>query len=60
MTPSVNQAATPLGLHRHTIVYRVRRLADLGIDLEVPAARHRLWLALQCNRLLQSADPASA
>jgi hypothetical protein len=59
VTPSVNQAATTLGLHRHTIVYRVRRLADLGIDLEVPAARHRLWLALQCNRLLQSAEPAA-
>lgn len=60
VTPSVNQAAALLGLHRHTIVYRIRRLADLGIDLDLPAARHRLWLALQCHRLLQTAEPASA
>lgn len=58
LTPSLNDAATLLGLHRHTIVYRIRRLADLGIRLEVPVARHRLWLALQCHRLVQSAGEA--
>jgi hypothetical protein len=51
-TPSLTEAATALGLHRHTVVYRIRRLADLGVDLEIPGASHRLWLALQCLRLL--------
>ncbi len=50
--PSLNEAAGALGLHRHTVVYRTRRLAELGVDLEAPAAPHRLWLALQCLRLL--------
>lgn len=63
-TPSLNEAATALHLHRHTVVYRIRRLAELGIDLDAPAARHRLWLALQCHRLLnpqqQAVRPAAA
>jgi hypothetical protein len=58
-TPSLNDAAAVLGLHRHTIVYRTRRLAELGISLDAPSARHRLWLALQCNRLLDTAKPAA-
>jgi hypothetical protein len=56
-TPSLNEAATVLGLHRHTLVYRTRRLAELGISLDAPSARHRLWLALQCNRLLNTPKP---
>jgi hypothetical protein len=56
-TGSLNEAADRLGLHRHTIVYRMRRLAELGIGLEIPAARHRLWLALQCRRLLAGVAP---
>lgn len=52
VTTSLNDAASVLGLHRHTIVYRTRRLAELGIRLDAPAARQRLWLALQCRRLL--------
>jgi hypothetical protein len=51
-TPSLNEAAAALGLHRHTVVYRTRRLAELGVRLEAPSARHRVWLALQCCRLL--------
>ncbi len=51
-TPSLNETAAALGLHRHTVVYRIRRLVELGIDLEAPAASHRLWLAMQCLRLL--------
>ena len=54
-TPSLNDAAAALGLHRHTVVYRIRRLAELGVDLDAPAAPHRLWLALQCLRLLDGA-----
>jgi hypothetical protein len=49
----VNEAAAQLGIHRHTVVYRVQRLRDLlGVDLDDPAQRHRLWLALQAARLL--------
>jgi sugar diacid utilization regulator len=54
--PSLNDAATALGLHRHTVVYRTRRLADLGVDVAAPSAPHRLWLALQCLRLLDGAS----
>ncbi len=53
-TSSLNEAADALGLHRHTVVYRMRRLAELGIDLDEPAASHRVWLALQCRRLLDA------
>ncbi len=55
-TPSLKEAASSLGLHRHTIVYRTRRLAELGVDLEAPSARHRLWLAIQCLRLLNAGE----
>ena len=51
-TTSLNDAAAALGLHRHTVVYRTHRLAELGVRLDLPSARHRLWLALQCRRLL--------
>ena len=59
-TPSLNEAAAALGLHRHTVVYRIRRLADLGVDLEAPAAPHRFWLALQCLRLLEGGERSSS
>ncbi|MEO8899701.1 MAG: helix-turn-helix domain-containing protein [Candidatus Dormibacter sp.] len=59
-TPSLNEAAGLLGLHRHTVVYRTRRLAELGISLDAPSARHRLWLALQCSRLLNTTAPATS
>lgn len=50
---SLTEAARRLNLHRHTLVYRQQRLRDvLGIDLDRPAERHRLWLALQALRLL--------
>lgn len=57
VTPSLNDAAASLGLHRHTVVYRTRRLADLGVVMDEPAAPHRLWLALQCRRLLAATEP---
>ncbi len=59
-TPSLNEAAAALGLHRHTVVYRTRRLAELGVDLDRSAAPHRLWLALQCIRLLETGEPVAA
>lgn len=53
-TRGLNEAAAQLGIHRHTVVYRLQRLRDLlGVDLDDPVQRHRLWLALQAARLLQ-------
>ena len=48
------EAAEALGLHRHTVVYRIGRLRELGIDVDHPQQRHELWLALRCSRLLAS------
>ena len=53
-TPSIAEAAFALGVHRHTVVYRVQRLHQLGIDVEEPDQRHHIWLALRCMRLLGS------
>ncbi len=40
-------AAQRLGVHRHTLRYRMRRVAEiLGRDLDDPAARAELWVAL--------------
>ncbi len=40
-------AAVSLGIHRHTLRYRVRKAASLmGRDLDDPAARMDLWFAL--------------
>ncbi|MGY1747325.1 PucR family transcriptional regulator ligand-binding domain-containing protein [Blastococcus sp. SYSU D00695] len=40
-------AAAQLGIHRHTLRKRIRRVADLlGRDLDSPGVRAELWLAL--------------
>ncbi|GLW08408.1 PucR family transcriptional regulator [Microtetraspora sp. NBRC 13810] len=40
-------AAQRLGVHRHTLRYRMRKVAELlGRDLDDPAARAELWIAL--------------
>ncbi|HEX6539512.1 MAG TPA: helix-turn-helix domain-containing protein [Candidatus Dormibacteraeota bacterium] len=52
-TRSVGEAAQRLGVHRHTVVYRMSRLKQLGVDVDDPAQRNRVWLALRCRRLLQ-------
>ncbi|WP_433497446.1 PucR family transcriptional regulator [Sphaerimonospora sp. CA-214678] len=40
-------AAQRLGVHRHTLRYRMRRVSELlGRDLDDPAARAELWIAL--------------
>ena len=50
---SVKDAATALGLHRHTVLYRLEKLKELlGGDLDVPATRLRLQLALDLQKLL--------
>ena len=50
---SVKEAAAALGLHRHTVLYRLEKLRELlGGDLDVPATRLRLQLALDLQKLL--------
>ena len=51
---SIGDAAQRLGVHRHTVVYRISRLRQLGIDVDDPSLRNRLWLALRGLRLLHS------
>src|SRR5437763_195699 len=50
---SVKEAAADLHLHRHTVLYRLGKIKELlGSDLDAPATRHRLQLALDLRRLL--------
>ena len=52
-TGSVKEAAAALGLHRHTVLYRLEKLKELlGDDLDVPATRLRLQLALDLKKLI--------
>jgi PucR family transcriptional regulator, purine catabolism regulatory protein len=47
-------AARALGVHRHTLRYRVRRVAELtGRDLDRAGDRVEFWLALQAADVLQ-------
>ncbi|HEV8651945.1 MAG TPA: PucR family transcriptional regulator ligand-binding domain-containing protein [Actinomycetes bacterium] len=46
-------AARALGVHRHTLRYRIRRVAQLtGRDLDSAAERVEFWLALQAEQVL--------
>ncbi|NUW38300.1 PucR family transcriptional regulator [Nonomuraea sp. SMC257] len=48
-------AAQRLGVHRHTLRYRMRRVAELlGRDLDDPGVRAELWIALAAT------DPSAA
>jgi len=50
---SIKQAAATLKLHRHTVLYRLDRLRELlGPDLDQPAGRQRLQLALDLRKVL--------
>ncbi len=50
---SVKEAAAALGLHRHTVLYRLEKLRELlGGDLDQPATRLRLQLALDLQKIL--------
>ena len=51
-TSGLGDAAAKLGLHRHTVVYRLQRIRDRGLDIDDPSRRHLLWLALRARRLL--------
>ena len=44
----LDAAATELGVHRHTLRYRIRKVADLlGRDLDSAGTRMELWAALE-------------
>jgi DNA-binding PucR family transcriptional regulator len=50
---SVKDAAAALNLHRHTVLYRLDRLREiLGGELDTPASRLRLQLALDLRKLI--------
>jgi sugar diacid utilization regulator len=49
---SVKDAASALGLHRHTVLYRLDKLKEVLGDLDVPATRLRLQLALDLQKIL--------
>jgi DNA-binding PucR family transcriptional regulator len=50
---SIKHAASALNLHRHTVLYRLDRLRELlGPDLDQPATRLRLQLALDLRKVL--------
>lgn len=50
---TVKEAAAALGLHRHTVLYRLEKLRELlGGDLDQPALRQRLQLAFDLRRLI--------
>ncbi len=50
---SVKNAAAALDLHRHTVLYRLDKLKELlGENLDLPATRLRLQLALDLQKIL--------
>src|SRR6202165_2291781 len=50
---SVKDAAAALNLHRHTVLYRLDKLREmLGGELDTPASRLRLQLALDLRKLI--------
>jgi purine catabolism regulator len=52
-------AARALGVHRHTLRYRIRRIAELtGRDLDLAADRVEFWLALQAEEILRGRQAA--
>ncbi len=50
-------AARAIGVHRHTLLYRMERISDLVGSWNSPEDRLRLELALRASRLLDSLDP---
>ncbi|MGV0741718.1 PucR family transcriptional regulator [Mycolicibacterium sp. XJ870] len=54
----VEAAAADLGVHRHTMRNRLRRISEvLGDDLQSADSRTQLWLALKARRLLSGRRP---
>jgi purine catabolism regulator len=52
-------AARALGVHRHTLRYRIRRVEELtGRDLDAAGDRVEFWLALQAEQVLAGRRPS--
>ena len=51
-TGSVKGCAEDLHLHRHTVLYRLDKVRELVGEIDAPAARAQLQLALDLRRLL--------
>lgn len=50
---SVKDASAALGLHRHTVLYRLEKVRELlGGDFDSPATRFRLQFALELRKLI--------
>jgi purine catabolism regulator len=58
-TRSIGDAADSLGVHRHTVVYRMSRLKELGVDVDDPARRYSIWLALRALRVIEPTTDAA-
>ncbi|MCV7414416.1 PucR family transcriptional regulator ligand-binding domain-containing protein [Mycolicibacterium litorale] len=57
---SLQLTATALCVHRQTVLYRIKRIADLtGLDLAETDAVATLWLALRAAALLDAEEPAT-
>lgn len=55
---NLKETAAELGLHVHTLRYRLERISDLlGCDLRDPNTRFRLRMAITIERFLQSPYP---
>ena len=53
-----SEAAERLGIHRHTLRYRMERLRrETGRHPDDPAQRMELWLAVKARQALQARDP---
>jgi purine catabolism regulator len=56
-----SDAAERLGIHRHTLRYRMERLRrETGRHPDDPAQRMELWLAVKARQALQAREPAAA
>ena len=56
-----SDAADRLGIHRHTLRYRMERLRrETGRHPDDPAQRMELWLAVKARQALQAREPVSA
>jgi purine catabolism regulator len=55
-----SDAADRLGIHRHTLRYRMERLRrETGRHPDEPAQRMELWLAVKARQALQARGPAA-
>jgi len=57
---NIGEAAAALGVHRHTVVYRISRLRQVGIDVDEPGRRYLLWLAMRGLRLVGPGNGVAA